>query len=165
MNTHARQFGEKVANSFWDGYKEQFEKLYGIDPRLPHDYAALRQLLIASAVGGGLGFGRGLLWPGYHEKMDAHGNVVAKKKRNPWLGALQGAALGAGTSALSSYASQTLAQYNPEIDSLLSGIKQKAVNMLPLAITSKYDGSGVNVPLLDKVDTNKPLLDKITTTA
>jgi hypothetical protein len=103
-----REFGEKIAESFWDGYKTQFEHMYGVDPRLPHDYKALRQLLIAATVGGGLGFGRGLLWPGYHEKLDAHGNVIAKKKRNPWMGALQGAAIGAGTSALSNYASQTL---------------------------------------------------------
>ena len=126
-----------------------------IDPRLPNDYKALRQLLIASAVGGGLGFGRGLLWPGYHEKMDAHGNVTAKKKRNPWLGALQGAALGAGTSALSSYASQTLAQYNPEIDKLLGGIKNTALSMLPVGVNKKYDS----------VDVHQPLLDRITTTA
>jgi hypothetical protein len=148
-------FGEKVAQSFWGNYKTQFENLYGVEPRLPHDYSALRQLLIASTVGGGLGFGRGLLWPGYHEKMDAHGNIVAKKKRNPWLGALQGAALGAGTSALSNYASQTLAQYNPEIDKFLSGVKQTATNMLPVTATRKYDS----------VDGNQPLLDRITTTA
>lgn len=150
-----RAFGEKIANTYWDGYKTQFENLYGVEPRLPHDYTALRQLLIASAVGGGLGFGRGLLWPGYHEKMDAHGNVIAKKKRNPWMGALQGAALGAGTSALSNYASQTLAQYNPEIDSFLSNVKQKALNMLPLSLNKKYDS----------VDVNQQLLNKITTTA
>lgn len=148
-----KQFGEKVAQSFWDGYKTQFESLYGVDPRLPHDYKALRQLLIASAVGGGLGFGRGLLWPGYHEKLDDHGNVIAKKKRNPWLGAVQGAALGAGTSALSSYASQTLAQYNPEIDKLLSGIKQTAMGMLPATGSKVHEGVDVNKPLMDYVST------------
>lgn len=150
-----REFGEKVAESFWDGYKAQFEKLYGVDPRLPHDYKALRQLLVAGTIGGGLGFGRGLLWPGYHEKLDAHGNVIAKKKRNPWLGAVQGAALGAGTSALSNYASQTFSQYNPEIDKFLSGVKQTAVGMLPITGTKLHEG----------VDVNKPLLDKITATA
>lgn len=150
-----KQFGEKIAESFWDGYKRQFEGMYGIDPRLPHDQKALRQLLIAGTVGGALGLGRGLLYPGYHEKLDAHGNVVAKKKRNPWLGALQGAAIGAGTSALSNYASQTFSQYNPEIDKLLSTAKQTAVNMLPVTATRKYE----------QVDVNKPLLDKITTTA
>lgn len=149
------EFGEKVAESFWDGYKRHFEGLYGIDPRLPHDYKALRQLLIAGTVGGALGFGRGLLWPGYHEKLDAHGNIVAKKKRNPWLGAVQGAALGAGTSALSNYASQTLAQYNPEIDKFLSGLKQTATGMLPIAGTKLHEG----------VDVNKKLLDSISTTA
>lgn len=149
------EFGEKVAESFWDGYKRNFEDTYGIDPRLPHDYKALRQLLIAGTVGGALGFGRGLLWPGYHEKLDAHGNIVAKKKRNPWLGAVQGAALGAGSSALANYASQTMAQYNPEIDKFLSGLKQTALSAFPVVGTKKYDG----------VDTNKPLLDAITTTA
>ena len=150
-----RQFGEKVAESFWDGYKAQFEKLYGIDPRLPHDYTALRQLLTASAVGGGLGLGRGLLWPGYTEKRDPQGNIVAKKKRSPWLGALEGAAVGAGTSALSNYAGQTLSQYNPEIDKLLSGVKETALSMVPIGMAKKYD----------HVDVSKPFLDKITATA
>lgn len=148
-----KQFGEKVAQSFWDGYKTQFENLYGIDPRLPHDYKALRQLLIASAVGGGLGLGRGLIWPGYHEKLDAHGNVVAKKKRSPWLGAVQGAALGAGTSALSNYASQTLSQYNPEIDKFLSGVKQTALSMMPTTGVKIHEGVDVNKPLMDYVST------------
>lgn len=148
-----QEFGCKVAN-FLDDYKTHFTSTYGIDPRLPHDYKALRQTLIAAGVGGGLGFGRGLLWPGYHEKIDAHGNVVAKKRRNPWVGALQGAALGAGTSALSNYASQTLAQYNPEIDKLLHGMKDKVVGALPVDAVKRYE----------QVDLNKPLFDKITAT-
>jgi hypothetical protein len=115
----------------------------------------LRQLLIAGSVGGALGFGRGLLWPGYHEKLDPQGNVTVKKKRNPWLGAVQGAALGTGTSALSNYASQTMAQYNPEIDQFLSGLKQTATGLLPLSVTKKHDG----------VDVNKQFLDRVTTTA
>jgi hypothetical protein len=155
MSPTPREFGEKIAQSFWDGYKAEFEKMYGVDPRLPHDYKALRQMLISAAVGGGIGLGRGLLWPGYHEKTDAHGNIVAKKRRNPWLGAAEGALLGAGTSALSNYASQTLSQYNPEIDKFLSGVKQTAMNLLPV--------SGKLRP--GSFDANQPLLDRISTTA
>ena len=152
-----REFGEKVASpSWWDGYKQHFEKMYGIDPRLPHDYKAMRQMLIAATVGGGLGFGRGLIWPGYHEKMDEHGNIVTKKRRNPWLGAAEGALIGAGTSALSNYASQTLSQYNPEIDKILTGIKQTAMSFVPVGSKPRYESG---------VDVNKPLMDRISATA
>ena len=97
------QFGVKTANKI----------------RLPHNYEALRNVLISAAVGGALGGGRGLLVPGYDEKFDDAGNVMAKKRIKPWIGALQGAGIGAVTGAASNYAAQTAAQYNPEIDKLL----------------------------------------------
>lgn len=146
-----RAFGEKCAQSLWDSYNDNFKNTYGVDLRLPHDYHALRQLGVATALGGVLGFGRGVFWPGYHEKLDAHGNVIAKKRRSPWLGAAEGALLGAGSSALSNYAGQMLSQYNPEIDKLLSGVKDKAVGALP--VTGRHVSTGV--------DTNQPLLNMI----
>jgi hypothetical protein len=97
------QFGVKTANKI----------------RLPHDYTALRNVLISAAVGGGLGGARGLLVPGYDETFDEKGQVLSKKRIKPWLGALQGAGIGAVTGAASNYAAQTAAQYNPEIDKLL----------------------------------------------
>lgn len=118
---------QKAAN-FADDYAHYFNKDFnpeehGFDVRLPNTQQALRQMLISAAVGGGMGLGRGLFWPGYIEKKDEQGRIVAKKKRSPLLGAAEGAAIGAGTSALSSYAGQTLSQYNPEIDKILSGAK------------------------------------------
>lgn len=140
------QFGEKTAievaqkaadlNTFARDYAHYFNKDFnpeehGLDVRLPDTQQAMRQMLISAAVGGGMGLGRGLFWPGYAEKKDEHGRVIAKKKRSPLLGAAEGAAIGAGTSALSSYAGQTLSQYNPEIDKILHGAKatlDQAVN-------------------------------------
>lgn len=148
-----RAFGEKIASNLWDGYKAQFEKLYGIDPRFPHDYKAMRQMLIAAGIGGTIGLARGSFWPGYHEKLDAHGNVIAKKRRSPWQGAAEGALIGAGTSALSNYAGQTMAQYNPEIDRFLSGMKHKVQDILPVAR-----------PIATGIDVNKPLFDRISQT-
>jgi hypothetical protein len=127
-------FGEKVSNVL-DDYTHQFKQLYnpenyGVDVRLPDNMNAARQMAVAAAVGGGLGLGRGLIWPGYHEKFDDNGRVITKKRRAPWLGALEGAAIGAGTSALSSYASQTLHQYDPEINNLMRGIKDNGIQAL-----------------------------------
>lgn len=119
----AANFGDRLRETV-DNYNKSFEDTYGVDIRLPHNMGTLRQMLIASAVGGGLGLGRGLIWPGYIEEKDKQGRIVAKRKRSPFMGALEGAAIGAGTSALSSYASQTLSQYNPEIDKLLQGAKK-----------------------------------------
>lgn len=148
------EFGCKVANWFSD-YNDQFENMYGLDLRLPHDYQALRQLGAATALGGVLGLGRGLIWPGYVETKDDLGRIIAKKRRNPWLGALEGAALGAGSSALSNYASQTLTQYNPEIDKLLENVKNRAMASWPVSVT----------PRQESVDVGKQLFDRITTTA
>lgn len=146
------EFGCKCANWFSD-YNDQFENTYGVDLRLPHDYHSLRQMLVSAGIGGGLGLARGVFWPGYHEKLDEHGNVVAKKRRAPWLGALEGAAIGAGTSALSNYASQVATQYNPEIDRLLHGVKDHVNDMLP--VTSKT---------ITGVDVGKQLFDRISGT-
>ena len=149
------QFGEKVAASLWDGYKEQFQKLYGIDPRIPHDYKALRQLGIASGIGGLMGLVRGTFWPGYHETLDSQGRVISKKKRSPLTGALTGAALGAGTSAISNYAGQTVAQYNPEIDAVLKNMKTQAqAFMTPKSPLHRAT-----------IDMSKPLFDRIARTA
>ena len=123
----AASFGQWLRDAA-DNYNKSFERTYGVDIRAPHDLKAVRQMLIASAVGGGLGLGRGMLWPGYIEEKDKKGRIVAKRKRSPLLGALEGAAIGAGTSAVSNYASQMLAQYNPEIDKMLRSVKDKATN-------------------------------------
>ena len=136
---------QKAAN-FADDYAHYFNKDYnptehGIDVRLPNTQQALRQMLIATAVGGGMGLGRGMLWPGYVERKDEQGRIVAKKKRSPLLGALEGAALGAGTSALSSYAGQTLSQYNPEIDKMLQGAKGSISSL----INNPGRGYGVDI--------------------
>lgn len=149
MTPHA--FGQKVANDILGDYGEQFKHMYGVDARLPHDYTALRQMLIAAGIGGGLGLARGAFWPGYHEKLDAQGNVIAKKRRSPWLGALEGAALGAGTSAISNYAGQTFANYTPEIDAALSNIKKTVEDTVPLDVTKKYEGVDVGKQLFDRI--------------
>lgn len=125
----AASFGEKLRGMLAD-YNKSFEDYYGVDIRLPRNMGTLRQMLIASAVGGGLGLGRGVFWPGYIEEKDEQGRIVAKRKRSPLMGALEGAAIGAGTSALSSYASQTLSQYNPEIDKLLQGAKKQIASIV-----------------------------------
>jgi hypothetical protein len=136
---------QKAAN-FADDYAHYFNKDYnpiehGLDVRLPNTQQALRQMLIATAVGGGMGLGRGMLWPGYIEHKDEQGRIVAKKKRSPLLGALEGAALGAGSSALSSYAGQTLSQYNPEIDKILQGAKGSISSL----INNPGRGYGVDI--------------------
>ena len=131
---NAFQFGEKCANflsaldDYWKSYNESFKDTYGVDVRLPHDRAAARQLLISAVVGGGLGAGRGFIWPGYIEKKDKKGRIVDKKPRSPWLGAAEGAAWGTGSGILSNYAAQTLAQYNPEIDKVLDAAKERVVS-------------------------------------
>lgn len=144
-------FGYKCA-SFLDDYKASFKDMYGIDARIPSDYKAVRQMAVAATIGGLLGLGRGTFWPGYHEKLDKDGNIVAKKRRSPWLGALEGAALGASTSALSNYAGQVAAQYNPEIDSFLKGTYKTLSNALRPA------------PRLTGVDVNPQLFDRIAAT-
>lgn len=146
-----RAFGEKCAQSLWQSYNDNFKNLYGLDLRLPHDYHALRQLGVSAALGGVLGFGRGAFWPGYHEKLDAHGNVIAKKRRSPWLGAAEGALLGAGSSAISNYAGQMLSQYNPEIDKLLSSVKEKAVSALPVTATTIGHGVDMNPATINRI--------------
>ena len=146
---------DKWAASFWDDYKYQFEKMFGIDPRFPTDYKTMRQLGIATGIGGVMGLARGTFWPGYHEKLDEHGNVIAKKRRSPWLGALEGAAIGAGTSALANYAGQTVSQYNPEIDKIMTGVKDKA--------TDYVKGMGKNPT--HGIDVSKMLFDRISRTA
>lgn len=150
MTPTPREFGCKVANWFTD-YNDQFKNLYGLDIRLPHDYHALRELGVSTALGGVMGLGRGLIWPGYTETKDEQGNVISKKKRSPWLSAAGGALLGAGSSAISNYAGQTLSQYNPEIDKLLSGIKNQAISMLPVNTIRKYDSVDENTPLLKTI--------------
>lgn len=89
--------------------------------RLPADTKALRQALIAASVGGTLGGVKGYMFPGYDEKLDEEGRVISKKKIKPWVGALQGAGVGAGTGALANYAGQVVSRYNPEIDTFLFG--------------------------------------------
>lgn len=89
--------------------------------RIPADYKALRQALISAGVGGTIGGVKGYLYPGYDEKLDEEGRVISKKKIKPWVGALQGAGIGAGTGALANYAGQVVARYNPEIDRILFG--------------------------------------------
>lgn len=101
-----REFGAKLA----------------LDLRVPKDYETLRQTGIAAAVGAGLGLGRGLIWPGYIEEKDKRGRIVAKRRRNSLLGALEGGAFGAASSALGSYAGQMLSQYRPEIDTIVTKI-------------------------------------------
>lgn len=145
-------FGQKCAG-FLDDYKASFKDMYGVDARIPADYKAIRQMAVAASIGGLLGLGRGTFWPGYHEKLDAHGNIVAKKRRSPWRGALEGAALGASTSALSNYAGQVTAQYNPEIDAFLKGTAKTVAN----AVKAKPRAVGVDV--------NPQLFDKIKTIA
>lgn len=114
-------------NDYWNSYNNSFKDTYGIDIRLPHDRDAARQLLISAAVGGGLGAGRGFIWPGYIEKKDKKGRIVDKKRRSQWLGALEGAAWGTGSGILSNYAAQTLSKYNPEIDKILDAAKDRVV--------------------------------------
>lgn len=89
--------------------------------RIPMDTKALRQALISAGVGGTIGGVKGYLYPGYDEKLDDEGRVISKKKVKPWLGALQGAGIGAGTGALANYAGQVVSRYNPEIDRFLFG--------------------------------------------
>jgi hypothetical protein len=153
--TPARTFGEKIAAGMFDDYAHYFKQNYGIEPRFPHDYKAMRQMGIATGIGGLMGLARGTFWPGYSEKLDEHGRVISKKRRSPWLGALQGAAIGAGTSAISNYAGQTVAQYNPEIDAALQNMKIQAQAML--SPKSPFHGHAIDV--------SKPLFDKITHTA
>jgi hypothetical protein len=107
-----REFGAKVA----------------LDLRLPQDYDTFRQAGIAGVVGAGLGLGRGLIWPGYIEEKDKKGRIVAKRRRNPLLGAIEGGLFGAGSSALASYAGQTLSQYKPEIDNIVHKIQDVATH-------------------------------------
>lgn len=137
----------------WAAYNDEFKNLYGIDARFPHDYSAMRQMGVAASIGGLLGLARGTFWPGYHEKLDESGNVIAKKRRSPWLGAAEGALIGAGTSALSNYAGQTLTQYNPEIDRFLSRLKDNTVAKLPVDATKMYDGVDVGKNILNRVST------------
>ncbi|NDC55390.1 MAG: hypothetical protein EBZ69_00935 [Alphaproteobacteria bacterium] len=100
------EFGCKCANWFSD-YNDQFQNTYGVDVRLPHDYHALRQMLVSAGIGGGLGLARGIFWPGYHEKLDEHGNVIAKKgARRGW--ALQKALFWAPAAARSQTTSAKL---------------------------------------------------------
>lgn len=87
--------------------------------RVPADVSALRQAAIAATAGGTIGGIKGYLWPGYDETLDEEGRVISKKKIKPSKGALQGAAIGAGTGLASNYAAQMLARYNPEIDGAL----------------------------------------------
>lgn len=94
------------------------EKL-ALDLRLPNDYTAARQTAISSLIGALISGGRGYLDPGYDEKLNEHGHVIAKKKRNPWRAAAESALIGAGTGALGSYAAQFAHKYDPEIDTLL----------------------------------------------
>lgn len=104
----ARAFGEKLA----------------LDLRLPSDYTAARQLAIASAIGAGIGAGRGFLDPGYSEVYDAKGRVIAKKRRNAVLAALKNGLIGGGTGALGSYAAQLAHNYTPEIDAAATKTQQ-----------------------------------------
>lgn len=120
-------------NDYWNSYNNGFKDTYGIDIRLPHDRDAARQLLISAVVGGGVGAGRGFIWPGYIEKKDKKGRIVDKKRRSQWLGALEGAAWGTGSGILSNYAAQTLAQYNPEINKMLDAAKERVVGHQPSA--------------------------------
>lgn len=144
-------FGEKIARSFVDDYKEQFKDTYGIDPRLPTSSNALRQTLIAAAVGAGMYGARGLLWPGHREKvLDKDKNIVQKKPNNPFVGMLTGAALGGASSALANYAGQTLAQYNPEIDKLMSTGKQTMLSLLPIGVKNIYTGVDASQTMLDR---------------
>jgi hypothetical protein len=148
----------KAANdsNFFNDYAHYFNKLYnpeehGMDVRLPHDYTALRQMLISGTVGGAMGLGRGMLWPGYVEKKDEQGRIVAKRKRSPLLGAIEGAAIGAGTSALSNYAGQTLSKYNPEIDDMLHKAKDTLVNLVPSPTRNPNYGIDINPTLMARV--------------
>lgn len=143
--------GYKYA-SMLDDYKTSFKNMYGIDARIPSDYKAIRQMAVAATIGGLLGLGRGTFWPGYHEKLDKDGNIVAKKRRSPWLGAMEGAAIGASTSALSNYAGQVAAQYNPEIDAFLKGTAKSLANVIKPK------------PLATGVDVNPELFARISTT-
>lgn len=152
LRSQPYEFGRKTA-AFLDDYQQQFKNMYGTDLRLPHDYTALRQMGVASGIGGLLGLARGTFWPGYHEKTDAQGNIIAKKRRSPWLGALEGAAIGAGTSALSNYAGQIASQYTPEIDKLLMSAKNKALAFAPVEAVKKYENVDVSPLLFDKITT------------
>jgi hypothetical protein len=114
----AASFGEKLRDIV-DNYNKSFENTYGVDVRLPNDMSAARQMLIASAVGGGLGLGRGMFWPGYIEQKDDQGRIVAKRKRSPFMGALEGAFAAvvhdpAATPALRNTASAASAPLRPE---------------------------------------------------
>jgi len=118
---------QKNSSDTWaewlDSYKKQFEELYGIDPRLPLSQKALLQTLIASGVGAGIGAVRGGLWPGHQEEvLDKKQNIVKKKPNSALSGALTGGLIGAGSSAIANYAGQTVSEYKPELNKLLTGV-------------------------------------------
>lgn len=117
-------FGCAVARikkaSWWDDYNEHFSKTYGFDLRIPATQEALLQTLVAGGVGAGIGAGRGLLYPGYEEKViDPEKNIVQRKKRTPFRSALSNALIGGLSGAGASYASQTALKYKPEMLELL----------------------------------------------
>lgn len=116
-------FGEKIAGISSRDVSNILAGLFDHEgaARLPGDYKALRQALIAAGVGGTIGGVKGYLFPGYDETLDDEGRVISKKKIKPWVGALQQGSIGAGTGALANYAGQAVARYNPEIDKFLFG--------------------------------------------
>ena len=123
--TPAQVFGEKIASLSPYDVPKILAGLFDNEgaARLPADSKALRQALIAAGVGGTIGGVKGYLFPGYDETLDSEGRVLSKKKIKPWVGALQGAGIGAGTGTLANYASQVISRYNPEIDAFLFGKK------------------------------------------
>ena len=119
----AREFGEKMASLSPFDVPRILAGLFDNEgaARLPADYKALRQALIAAGVGGTIGGVKGYMFPGYNETLDEEGRVISKKKIKPWIGALQQGSIGAGTGALANYAGQVVSRYNPEIDKFLFG--------------------------------------------
>jgi hypothetical protein len=169
MALSARQFGAHIGQlvkradghgvtSWVNDYLHHAKQLYnpenyGVDVRLPGGRDLAREMAIATTVGGGLGAMRGLISPGFIERTDAHGNVVAKKRRGRLSAAVQNGLFGAGSGAAGAYASQTLSQYNPEIDKLLDNVATRAQNFLPVGATKVHEGVDLNPGLFARIKT------------